>query len=80
MHFVDEAGPQVVANGRDAATDPHVLAAGGPTRRIHRGEDPVGDRQTGYGVNIERVSTRKTEAQLTPSPRATVPKTAPGRN
>jgi len=41
VHLVDQPGLQILAHGRDAATDPHVLALGGLARAVQRHVDAL---------------------------------------
>src|SRR5262249_19022633 len=43
VHLVDESGAQVLPDGRDAPSDPHVLAASRLARAVQRLADSPGD-------------------------------------
>src|SRR5215470_10625924 len=57
MYLVDEAGTQVLPHGRDASTDPYILAARRLARTVERLADSPGDEVEGRpALHLDRAT------------------------
>jgi hypothetical protein len=53
LHFIDQAGAQVLPGGARPTREPHIQAAGGATRQLERRRDAIGYKREGRSA-LER--------------------------